>query len=183
MSRLDITPFDRILTRMKYDLSRLSCQEQRVARMGHCIWQIWSGIQQKAKGREIAGPLGWTGYCGKKATHGHHCAEHDAEARGTPWPDGLVLQRKARSTGTLVGLYKSDDAGIESDPEYPWSTVCEPHGGVVCHETRKAAEAALSHPEDWCPTCQEGGDGTEGQDRKSYTDEQDRQSYTVNVKG
>jgi len=75
-----------------------------------------------------------------------------------PLPDdaGIVLYRKARSTKTHVGLYRSDEAGIESDPEYPWSTVCVEHGGVVCHHTRAAAETFLSHPEDWCPTCQEG---------------------------
>lgn len=78
-----------------------------------------------------------------------------------PLPDhaGIVLYRKARSTGTHVGLYKSVEAGIETDPEYPWSTVCEPHGGVVCHETRKKAESFLSHPEEWCPVCQENAGG------------------------
>jgi len=54
-----------------------------------------------------------------------------------------------------VGLYRSDDAGIESDPETPWATVCEEHGGVVCYETRKAAESYVAHPEQWCPVCQE----------------------------
>jgi hypothetical protein len=69
---------------------------------------------------------------------------------------GIVMYRKARSTGTHVGLYDALEAGFESDPETPWATVCEEHGGIVCHATRKAAETYLSHPEDWCPTCQEG---------------------------
>ena len=68
---------------------------------------------------------------------------------------GVVLYRKARSTGTHVGLYRSYESGFESDPEWPWSTVCDEHGGIVCHATRKAAETFLSHPEDWCPTCKD----------------------------
>jgi hypothetical protein len=77
--------------------------------------------------------------------------ELDYEVDGS----GAVLFRKARSTGTHVGLYRSDESGIESDPDYPWSIVCEEHAGVTCHRTRKDAESYLSHPEEWCPTCQE----------------------------
>lgn len=75
--------------------------------------------------------------------------------RALPNHAGIVAYRKARSTGTHVGLYHSDEAGIESDPELPWSIVCEEHAGVVSCKTRKDAESYLSHPEDWCPTCQE----------------------------
>ena len=73
------------------------------------------------------------------------------EVEGSP---GCCKLQKSRE-GTTVGLYRSAEAGIETDPEWPWATVCEPHGGVVCHRTRAEAEAALSHPKDWCPTCQE----------------------------
>ena len=72
---------------------------------------------------------------------------------------GIVLYRKARSTGTHVGLYRSVEAGIEPDPATPWSTVCEEHGGVVCYATRQNAESYLSHPEQWCPVCQENAGG------------------------
>lgn len=72
------------------------------------------------------------------------------EVRNRP---GCVELRQTRQ-GVQVGLYRSLEAGIETDPDYPWSTVCEPHGGVVCHETRELAEAALSHPDQWCPVCQ-----------------------------
>jgi hypothetical protein len=68
--------------------------------------------------------------------------------------DGCVKIQKSRSTGQYVGLYRSREAGIETDPEFPWSTVCEDHGGVVCHRSRKDAESNLSHPEEWCPVCQ-----------------------------
>ena len=66
---------------------------------------------------------------------------------------GCVALRYTRS-GRLVGLYRSAESGIEVDPETPWATVCEEHGGVVCHETRVLAESNLSVPETWCPDCQ-----------------------------
>jgi hypothetical protein len=96
-----------------------------------------------------------------KAIHPHGGYAHfGCKCRGCrppkPLPDhaGIVAYRRARSTGTHVGLYKSAEAGIESDPDYPWSTVCEEHAGVVAHHTRREAESYLSHPEDWCPVCQ-----------------------------
>lgn len=39
------------------------------------------------------------------------------------------------------------------DDELPWSTVCEAHGAVVSHATRRVAEQWLSHPEEWCEEC------------------------------
>lgn len=68
---------------------------------------------------------------------------------------GCVRLSYAKKSGLLVGLYKAAEAGIENDPETPWATVCEEHGGVVCHATRKIAEAWMATPETWCPTCQE----------------------------
>lgn len=68
---------------------------------------------------------------------------------------GLVAYRKARSTGTHVGLYRNSEVGFEVEPGANWATVCEDHGGVVFHPTRTAGQTFLSHPEDWCPVCQE----------------------------
>lgn len=76
----------------------------------------------------------------------------------TSAPDnaGLVSWRRARSTGTQVGVYHGETADLDTDGgENPWSTVCEPHGGVVSHPTRRLAMLHAPHPEDWCPTCQE----------------------------
>lgn len=58
----------------------------------------------------------------------------------------LVLERRARSTKTVVQLWRDLD-------DMPWMTVCADHGGCVGHDTRKLAEGWLSHPEEWCPTC------------------------------
>jgi len=66
---------------------------------------------------------------------------------------GCVTQQRNRCTKRLVGLYHSYQAGIESDPTLPWSTVCEEHGNVVCHANLANAKAAMSYP-DWCEDCQ-----------------------------
>lgn len=62
------------------------------------------------------------------------------------------IKRKCRETGTLVILASP---GVELAEAEGWVTICDAHGGCVCHETRKLAEQWLSHPKDWCPGCQE----------------------------
>jgi len=69
--------------------------------------------------------------------------------------EGYRAHTRSRKTGTLVILVQSDEGGIESDPELPWSLVCVDHGGCVCFETQRQARDHLSHPDDWCPTCQD----------------------------
>ena len=71
---------------------------------------------------------------------------------------GCVVQRRSRATGRLVGLYQSHQAGMESDPALPWSTVCEVHGILVCHSTLALARAHLSDPAGWCELCRHGKD-------------------------
>ena len=66
---------------------------------------------------------------------------------------GCVAYRRARSTGTYVGLYYADEAGIESDPNWKWATVCEEHCSLMAHRTRALAVGWLSHPEEWCEEC------------------------------
>lgn len=65
---------------------------------------------------------------------------------------GLRLTRRARVTGTQVSLYDGDESGMDTDGGR-WSTVCEPHGGIVNHTTYALALEWLSHPDEWCPTC------------------------------
>lgn len=68
------------------------------------------------------------------------------------YPGGLVKQWRARDTHHLVGLYHSEQSGIESDPELPWSTVCEAHHTLVSHSTMAAARACRSGSE-FCDEC------------------------------
>jgi hypothetical protein len=45
---------------------------------------------------------------------------------------------------------------LDANPDQPWETICCDHGGVCSHETRKVAEAFLSHPDEWCEDCMYG---------------------------
>lgn len=66
---------------------------------------------------------------------------------------GCVQLRRARSTGTVVGVYDAGPAGL--DPEGGrWNTVCDEHGFVCSHETLATARAFAASPEDWCEPCQ-----------------------------
>lgn len=67
---------------------------------------------------------------------------------------GLLVSRKNRKTGYYTSLYKSAEAGIESDPDLPYATVCEQHGLLVCHSSRALAMGNLSQPFEWCSYCQ-----------------------------
>jgi hypothetical protein len=66
---------------------------------------------------------------------------------------GCVQQRKARSTGTLVGVYDAVAQGIET--EYPWVCVCEAHGNCVCFDSLRLAKFQAVCPEGWCEDCRE----------------------------
>ena len=68
---------------------------------------------------------------------------------------GCVVQRISRKTKTLVGLYSSEQSGMEIDPEWPWSTVCEEHNTLVSHGSLAAARATLPDPTNWCDECRE----------------------------
>lgn len=68
---------------------------------------------------------------------------------------GCVQQTKARSSGTLIGVYAAEQAGIDADTETPWVTVCEPHSSMVTSSTLALAKASARAPHDWCMACQE----------------------------
>lgn len=68
---------------------------------------------------------------------------------------GCVLQKKARQTGTLVGVYNAEQAGIDSEPTDPWASVCETHGTFVCHSSLQLAKAHSADPKGWCDHCRE----------------------------
>lgn len=60
---------------------------------------------------------------------------------------------RSRKTGTMVGIYNADEAGLDSDEgRYPWVTVCEDHGTLVNHSTLR--DARWHAPSvDWCEDC------------------------------
>lgn len=65
---------------------------------------------------------------------------------------GCVRITRCRATGTEIGVYHSVQAGMETDPELPWMTVCEAHGTLVGHATRARALQTRS-PEEFCDDC------------------------------
>lgn len=68
---------------------------------------------------------------------------------------GCVQQRRAKSTGTLVGVYHGEQSGMETDPAEPWLTVCEAHSSLVAHPTLALAKRHAPFPESWCEECAE----------------------------
>lgn len=64
---------------------------------------------------------------------------------------GCVQLRRSRKTGTLVGIYRASEAGLD-DEGGAWVTVCEDHGTLCNHETRKLAEWHAPSV-DWCEDC------------------------------
>jgi len=66
---------------------------------------------------------------------------------------GCVSLRRCRTTGTIVGLYRSKEAGLESEEGCGWTAVCEDHGTLVSGSSR-AALAGISSLE-FCDECRE----------------------------
>lgn len=66
---------------------------------------------------------------------------------------GCVVRRKARKTGTLVGVYHGVQSGMECDRETPWVTVCEEHGNLVGHRSLRDAMGWAADPEMFCEDC------------------------------
>lgn len=69
---------------------------------------------------------------------------------GPPTLTAMPIKRaRARSTGTLVEVWRSDDFGDEQSA--PYVTVCE-HGSICEHDTRAMALSWSAAPEEWCET-------------------------------
>lgn len=62
-----------------------------------------------------------------------------------------MTTRKNRQTGTMITVGRSADLGL--DPQGGWLTICEDHGYIVSHPTRKLAERHASDPLGWCEQC------------------------------
>lgn len=81
---------------------------------------------------------------------------------------GCVIQRMARQTRTVVGVYHAEQSGIDTDAGLPWTTVCETHHCSVAHATLRTALFHSSDPAGWCEACGEALDERMG--RKNQTD-------------
>ena len=65
----------------------------------------------------------------------------------------IVQERTVRQTGTTVLVIDNRDKQFSADGK--WLTLCDDHGGICSHDTRKLAAAWASDPEGWCPYCQD----------------------------
>lgn len=73
---------------------------------------------------------------------------------------GCMKLKVACQTCTVVGLYRSLEAGITKDRTTPYAIVCEGsegdyHGGVLCCETYQVGKLYLGKPLLWCDYCKE----------------------------
>jgi len=59
-----------------------------------------------------------------------------------------------KETGTVSVLYEANEAGL--DPAGGrWATVCEDHGAICNHPTRRLADRHLPYPDGWCEDCRD----------------------------
>lgn len=72
------------------------------------------------------------------------------ELNGVP---GLVSMSKCHRTKSLVGVYNVAQAGLSTDEDFPWSTVCELHDHLAGFKTLPLAKAAASDPDTFCDEC------------------------------
>jgi hypothetical protein len=72
---------------------------------------------------------------------------------------GCVEQRRSRKTGLLIGVYHTEQAGMDPDAG-PWATVCESHGQITCHPSLAIAKSHAGDPTGWCEIC--NGNDTQG---------------------
>lgn len=92
---------------------------------------------------------------------------------------GCIQMRRARSTGTMVGVYDSLQAGMETDPSAAWMTVCEEHSSCVGHRTRKLALSHAAEPEGWCEDCREKIDREVGEITEVLVDGMSREQIAA----
>jgi len=71
----------------------------------------------------------------------------------------VIARHKSRITKTMVSVIDNRDGSFDADDDLGWFTLCEDHGGVCSHPTRRLARDWASVPDEWCPTCQEPADG------------------------
>jgi hypothetical protein len=66
----------------------------------------------------------------------------------------VVTRHRARSTGTVVLVIDNRDRSFDCDDPNGWFNLCDDHGNVVSHATRRLAVHFASAPEQWCADCQ-----------------------------
>ena len=67
--------------------------------------------------------------------------------------------RKNRRTGAMVAVVDNRNGHFEVDRDdhgrvvNPWYTVCDTHGYLASHPSRRLAVQWAAYPDDWCEEC------------------------------
>lgn len=68
-----------------------------------------------------------------------------------------MTTRRVHQNGVRVTVIHAVDLGADpNDPDARWYTVCESHGSMVGHPTRRSAEWHAPDPMGWCEECRSG---------------------------
>lgn len=65
---------------------------------------------------------------------------------------GEVKRSRSRLTGTLVVLFDTNKTDEYDSDGGRWVTICDEHGTVCNHDTRKVAESHMPYVS-WCEEC------------------------------
>lgn len=63
-------------------------------------------------------------------------------------------EMRKRQNGSLVSVADGNDAGLDTAGGR-WQSICETHGSVIAHETRRLASFHAVTPWEWCEECPE----------------------------
>lgn len=70
---------------------------------------------------------------------------------------GLVETRRSRQTGTLVSIYRAEQAGLDADG-CAYAVVCEQHATILSAPTMAYARRFAPVPKEFCEYCRDGED-------------------------
>lgn len=65
---------------------------------------------------------------------------------------GLIVQARARETGTLTTVYDTEAAMLDPDSGR-YSVVCEDHGTIFATDSLSMARWLRAHPLQFCDDC------------------------------
>ncbi len=66
---------------------------------------------------------------------------------------GCVQKTRSRKTGTMVGVYNAEQAGLDTEGG-PWAVICEEHDSVVNFPSITTARSWAPTPHEFCDECQ-----------------------------
>jgi hypothetical protein len=71
------------------------------------------------------------------------------------------MTRTNRRTGAQIAVVDNRAGDFEGDRDEagrvvsPWYTVCDTHGALIAHSSRRLAVQWAAYPDDWCEGCRQ----------------------------